>query len=79
MSESINTATARRGIIAGLGIILALAVSLTAFAASGNTRNQPSTTGTDGKPTVVLVHGGWDNSTQSAGGLCWSATPTEAP
>ena len=52
-----------RGIIAGLGVILALAVSLTAsaFAASGNT--QSSGTGTGSKPTVVLVHGGWDNST----------------
>ena len=53
----------RHATIAGLGIILAFAVSLTAFAASGNTRDQSGTTGTDGKPTVVLVHGGWDNST----------------
>ncbi len=53
----------RRGTIAGLGLILALAVSFTAFAASGNTRDQSSTTGTDSQPTVVLVHGGWDNST----------------
>jgi pimeloyl-ACP methyl ester carboxylesterase len=54
-----------RGTTAGLGVILALAVSLTAsaFAASGNTRSQSSTTGTGSKPTVVLVHGGWDNST----------------
>ncbi len=52
-----------RGITAGLGVILALAVSLTAsaFAASGNT--QSTGTGTGSKPTVVLVHGGWDNST----------------
>lgn len=50
-----------RGTIAGLGIILALAVPLTAFAASGST--QSSRTGTPSKPTVVLVHGGWDNST----------------
>ena len=54
-----------RGTIAGLGVILVLAVSLTAsaFAASGDTRSQASETGTGGKPTVVLVHGGWDNST----------------
>ena len=50
-----------RGTIAGLGVLLALAVPLTAFAASGNT--QSSRTGAGSKPTVVLVHGGWDNST----------------
>jgi hypothetical protein len=52
-----------RGITAGLGVILALAVSLTAsaFAASGHT--QAGETGTGSEPTVVLVHGGWDNST----------------
>jgi pimeloyl-ACP methyl ester carboxylesterase len=51
-----------RGIIAGLGVFLALAVALTAsaFAASANT--QSSKTGASGKPTIVLVHGGWDNS-----------------
>jgi pimeloyl-ACP methyl ester carboxylesterase len=62
-----------RGITAGLGIILALAVSLTAsaFAAPGTTRDQSSRTGTGSKPTVVLVHGGWDNSTS------WNAVVAE--
>lgn len=55
----------RRNITAGLGATLALVISLTAyaFAASGGTQSQASATRTDNKPTVVLVHGGWDNST----------------
>ena len=54
-----------RGAIATLAVILAFAVSFTAsaLAASGNTGSQSSGTGTVSKPTVVLVHGGWDNST----------------
>ena len=52
-----------RGITAGLGVILALAVSLTASAVATPGNTQSSRTGTGSKPTVVLVHGGWDNST----------------
>jgi pimeloyl-ACP methyl ester carboxylesterase len=53
------------GTSAGLGVVLVLAVSLavSALAASESTRTHSSTTGNDRKPTVVLVHGGWDNST----------------
>lgn len=53
----------RRNITAGLGVVVALAVVVTAsaFAATGHD-GRAADRGTGGKPTVVLVHGGWADS-----------------
>ena len=67
---------ATRGLLAALALTLALAVGLGAStAASGASHTHHAKANSDTKPTVVLVHGGWADSSGWNGEITPSPRP----